>query len=271
MSDGFVTALAAVINALILAAGVYIYVALVRQVSTRPAHEPEPDARTFEFPEAIVGLALASLFLLNAIASPPHSEKILLRTNDLVANALVSVAIFVFIAAFLTVRGRRVGTMAGFARLPFWRSLTTAAVLLFAAYPLIVLADLFTQRVLRVPSSKQSIVELFSGSQTLQQRVIIIVLAVAIAPMVEEFVFRFFLYGVLRRYLGRFLGTVSNAALFAAVHAHIPSALPLFVLGACFTVAYEWSGSILVSMTMHALFNSMTLIALAFPDQFPQQ
>ncbi|MFL6529730.1 MAG: type II CAAX prenyl endopeptidase Rce1 family protein [Chthoniobacterales bacterium] len=55
------------------------------------------------------------------------------------------------------------------------------------------------------------------------------------------------------------------------MHAHLPSAAPLFVLGACFTIAYEWSGSIVVSMTMHALFNSMTLIALAFPDQFPQQ
>ena len=57
-----------------------------------------------------------------------------------------------------------------------------------------------------------------------------------------------------------------NSVLFAAVHAHIPSAAPLFVLGGCLTLAYEWSGSILVSMTMHALFNSLTLTALAFPE-----
>jgi membrane protease YdiL (CAAX protease family) len=31
-------------------------------------------------------------------------------------------------------------------------------------------------------------------------------------------------------------------------------------------VAYEWSGSILVPMMMHALFNAVTLTALAFPD-----
>ncbi|MDQ6859690.1 MAG: CPBP family intramembrane metalloprotease, partial [Verrucomicrobiota bacterium] len=81
----------------------------------------------------------------------------------------------------------------------------------------------------------------------------------------------FFLYGVLRRYFGRSVGLVANSFLFAAVHMHLPSLIPLFVLGICFTIAYEWSGSILVSMTMHALFNSMTLIALAFPDQFPLQ
>jgi membrane protease YdiL (CAAX protease family) len=50
----------------------------------------------------------------------------------------------------------------------------------------------------------------------------------------------------------------------------LPSLLPLFVLGGCFTLAYEWSGSILVSMTMHALFNFFSLSALAFPDLLPQ-
>ena len=50
------------------------------------------------------------------------------------------------------------------------------------------------------------------------------------------------------------------------MHVHLPSLLPLFVLGGCFTLAYEWSGSILVSMTMHALFNFLSLSALAFPE-----
>jgi membrane protease YdiL (CAAX protease family) len=36
------------------------------------------------------------------------------------------------------------------------------------------------------------------------------------------------------------------------------------VLGSCLAIAYEWSGSILVPMTMHALFNSVTLVGLAF-------
>jgi membrane protease YdiL (CAAX protease family) len=107
---------------------------------------------------------------------------------------------------------------------------------------------------------------LFSSSQLLEQRIIIIVLAVAVAPIAEEFVFRFFLYGVLRRYVGRIVALVLSSLLFAAVHAHLPSFVPLFVLGSCFTLAYEWSGSLLVSMTMHAIFNALTLTALAFPD-----
>ena len=271
MPDGFLTAFAVLINALFLAAGFYIYVALSRQIASRAPVSAEEEGKTFGVPDAILALTLATLFSVNAAASSPRADKLVLGTNDLIANALVSVALFVFIAAFLTLRGRNVNLMAGFTKLPFWRSLTTAAILLFAAYPLIFVADLITRQIIGGSSTKQNIVELFSGSQTLQQRVVIIILAVAIAPLVEEFVFRFFLYGVVRRYLGRFVGLLANAALFAAVHAHVPSAAPLFVLGACFTLAYEWSGSIVVSMTMHALFNSMTLVALAFPEHFPQQ
>lgn len=271
MPDGFLTGFALLVNALFLAAGFYIYLALIRQIGTRDAAPVDPSEKTFGVPDIILALALATLFSINAAAPAPRTDKLVLGTNDLIANALVSVALFVFVAAFLTLRGRSVSVMAGFTKLPFWRSLMTAGILLFAAYPLIFVADLVTQRIIGKPSTKQNIVELFSGSDTLQQRVVIIVLAVAIAPMVEEFIFRFFLYGVVRRYLGRFVGLISNAALFAAVHAHVPSAAPLFVLGACFTIAYEWSGSIVVAMTMHALFNSLTLVALAFPEHFPQQ
>ena len=262
MPDGFLTALAAVTNALFLVGSVYIYLSLVRQIGARAMANGDAPGPSFALPEAVLALALATLFAINAASATGKPSEVVLRTSDLVANALVSIGLFLFVAAFLVLRGRNVSDLAGFGRLKFRRVFITAGVLLFAAYPLIFLADLLTSRVLGAPSSRQNIVEMFTDSQTLKQRVLIIVLATAIAPMVEEFIFRFFLYGVLKRYFGRFFGLVSNSVLFAAVHAHIPSAAPLFVLGACFTLAYEWSGSILVSMTMHALFNLTMLFML---------
>jgi membrane protease YdiL (CAAX protease family) len=131
---------------------------------------------------------------------------------------------------------------------------------------LIILADAVTQRLLQSGPQRQAIVEMFSESTTLNQRILIILLAVSLAPIAEEFIFRFFIYGVARRYFGRAVGVVVSSLLFAAVHAHLPSFAPLFVLGTCFAIAYEWSGSILVPMTMHALFNAITLTALAFPE-----
>ena len=274
MPDGSLTALAAVANALFLVVGLYIYLSLVRQIG-RQARAPidlsAPARKTFHWPDLIFAGVLSAFYLANAIFSSTHTGKLVLQTNDLIFNGLISAVVLISISAFLTLRGVDVSALAGFSKIGIVRTIVTGGILLLAAYPLIYLADLITQRAFSGGTSKQGIVELFSDSQTLEQRVVIIILAVVIAPMVEEFVFRFYLYGVLKRYLGSLAGLLINSALFAAVHAHLPSAPPLFVLAACFTLAYEWSGSILVCMTMHSLFNSLSLVVLAFPEIFPQQ
>lgn len=266
MAAGILSALAAILNLLFLLAGFYIYLALVRQLQRRATPALAEGERLYGLPEAFLASALGTLLLLNAIASFSIDGPVDLSARHLIANGLVSLGLLLFIWAFLRFRGFSVNELAGFNHLPMWRTLLTALVLLFAAYPLIFVADLLTQQLLGAPSSRQSIVEVFDQSSTLEQRILIIILAVAIAPLVEEFLFRFFLYGVLRRYAGRSVGLIVNSLLFAAVHAHVPSAAPLFVLGICFTLAYEWSGSILVPMAMHTLFNGLTLVALAFPE-----
>jgi membrane protease YdiL (CAAX protease family) len=252
-------------NVLFLLAGLYVYVSLIRQVKVRRFSSPAESSKTFGFPEAILAALLMSLLLLNVAvaASAPTAE---LSTRDLAANLVITAVIVLILIGFLMLRGFDLDALAGFSRLGIVRAATTGAVLLLAAYPLIVVADAITRRFLEDGSARQNIVELFNGSRTMEQRVIIIVLAVAVAPVAEELVFRFFLYGVLRRYFGRLLGLVVNSLLFAAVHEHLPSFGPLFVLGSCFTLAYEWSGSLLVPMTMHSLFNSLSLVFLAFPE-----
>jgi CAAX protease family protein len=266
-----VSALTNILFCLFALGGLYVYIALIRQISVRSAaafEDVAPD-RTFGLPEAIVAALLIFFLLLNVVASVSASNSAaansVLSSRDLAANLVLSVVVLLILIGFLELRHLNVERLAGLSKHGIGRSIATGALLLLAAYPLISLADAITRRFEGSGSSKQSIVELFNGSRTIDQRIMIIVLAVAIAPIAEEFIFRFFLYGVLRRYLGRLAGLVLTSLLFAAVHAHLPSFAPLFVLGACFTIAYEWSGSIFVSMTMHSLFNSMTLIFLAFP------
>jgi len=265
--EGFFTAIAVVINIFFVLISIYVYVSLVRQISSRSLLESVPEGtRHFGWPEAIVAALLTGWFLLNLVATLAMQHDITQTTREILANLFVTVGLLLALIAYLRLRGFQLGMLAGLTKLSFGRVLSTGTILLFAAYPLIYLADALTRRLLGTGLSKQEIIELFNNSQTLPQRIVIIVMAVAIAPIAEEFVFRFFLYGVFRRYFGRFVGVGLSALLFAAVHAHLPSFAPLFVLGSCFAVAYEWSGSILVSMTMHTLFNSLMLALLAFPQ-----
>ena len=258
-----------VLSLLYVLASLYVYTSLIHQISARKpgsvgANAP---ARTFGLPEAILA-ALLILFLLLSIGASVSRPSIDFSKDTLLWNFILMVFLVLFIVTFLQLRGLDVGSLGGFYRISFLRVLSTGAILLFFAYPLILWSDIITQRLFGGGSSRQNIVEFFSGPRTLDQRIMIIVFAIAIAPVIEEFLFRFFLYNVIKRYFGRLIGVTFSALLFAAAHAHFPSFVPLFVLGSCFAIAYEWSGSILVAMTMHSLFNSLTLTALAFPEIF---
>ncbi len=259
------------LSILYVLASLYVYISLGHQISARTSDTVGADApaRRFGFPEAILA-ALLILFLLLNIGASISRPSMQFSAQSLVANLLFTVFVVLVVVTFLHLRGFDIGALGGFLRISFIRTLSTGAILLFFAYPLVLLCDVITQRLFGGGSSRQSIVEFFSGSRTIEQRIVIIIFAVAIAPMVEEFLFRFFIYGVLKRYFGWLLGVIFSALLFAAAHAHFPSFVPLFVLGSCFAIAYEWSGSILVAMAMHSLFNSVTLTALAFPEIFSQ-
>jgi uncharacterized protein len=259
-----------VLSVLYVVVSAYVYISLIHQISARGDPKTfgvDTATRTFGLPEAILSAVLIIFLLLNIGASVSHPS-IDFSAPTLLGNFLLMVFVVLFIVAFLQLRGFDVGSVAGFSRISFLRVLSTGAVLLFFAYPLILWADIITQRLFGGGSSRQNVVEFFSGSRTIEQRIMIIVFAIAIAPVIEEFLFRFFLYNAIKRYLGRLVGVTFSALLFAAAHAHFPSFVPLFVLGSCFAIAYEWSGSILVAMTMHSLFNSLTLAALAFPEIF---
>lgn len=272
-ADAFTGALGSVVSALYLLAAIYVFVSLVRQIGARRrAAETLGTAPVAQlgWPEAILAAALVGFFLLNVFVAMTRSAPLELHTRDLVANLFFIIAVVLFIAIFLKLRRYDLESLGGFSRVSFVRAAGTGVILLFFTYPLLAVAESIVQALFGVGSGQQEIVDLFMSSRTLGQRIMIVVLAVVVAPVAEEFIFRLFLYGVFKRYLGFGLALGLNALLFAAVHTHLPSFAPLFVLGLCFTVAYEWSGSILVSMTMHALFNSVQLIVLAFPQLIQQ-
>jgi membrane protease YdiL (CAAX protease family) len=272
MASAFVSVLG-IAYSLWLLAGVYVYLSLIRQISARTSPSPDAPSRTFGLAEAIVATFLISFLLLNvfvAISKPStalsSSSAPVDQTHALVSGLILVIVIVFILVGFLKLRGLDLDALGGFSKFGIVRAVSTGAALLIFAWPLVSLAGAVTQRLFPNISGEQSIIELFNGSQTMQQRIIIIILAVTVAPIAEELMFRFFIYGVLRRYFGCFVGLIFNALLFGAVHGHLPSFAPLLVLGACFTLAYEWSGSILVSMSMHALFNSLQLTFLAFPQ-----
>jgi membrane protease YdiL (CAAX protease family) len=162
----------------------------------------------------------------------------------------------------LRFRGFKLGSVFGVDRMPVGRSVLLGVSLLVSALPMVFAVDYLASVLLKVnPSTDaQEVIRIFENSSTGAQRIPIILLAVVIAPVAEELAFRGYLYGVIKRYFGAVPALVLSGILFALIHLNLPSFFPLLVLASVFALAYELSGSLLVPMTMHALFNTLSLI-----------
>jgi membrane protease YdiL (CAAX protease family) len=116
----------------------------------------------------------------------------------------------------------------------------------------------------------QDVAEAFRNSSDPLVKGLLIVAAAIVAPLVEEIVFRGFIYGVMKRYTDGIFAALCSSLLFAIVHLHVGTLFPLALLALVFCAIYERTGSLVVPMIMHALFNATSLaVMIFFPDIQP--
>ncbi|MEM7697496.1 MAG: type II CAAX endopeptidase family protein [Verrucomicrobiota bacterium] len=88
------------------------------------------------------------------------------------------------------------------------------------------------------------------------------VMACIAAPIVEEFLFRGYFYGVIKQYTGPIFAMIVIGALFAVVHGNLPALLPLWAFSIILTLTYEWTRCLWVPVGIHAVFNLTNIILL---------
>lgn len=86
-------------------------------------------------------------------------------------------------------------------------------------------------------------------------------LAVVIAPLSEELMFRVTLQGWLSRYVPAGISIPVVAIVFAAIHG-FPDSIPLFPLALMLGYVYHRQRSYLAVVTIHALFNGLNVLML---------
>jgi membrane protease YdiL (CAAX protease family) len=137
-----------------------------------------------------------------------------------------------------------------------WRpALRAYALLLFFLAPLGLYAS---HHYLAVSTS------LFRGNETTAAYVVYFVLICVIAPVVEELLFRGFLYGGLRRLFSPGWAALVSAFAFAGAHLPTPGPEVLVVLALGFALAllYENTRSIIPGILVHALHNTLIFIVM---------
>ncbi len=227
-------------------------------------------AKTFDLPELLVSIVLAGFFIALVVKTslaPATADAPKITMEQVLPNAAFFLILLVGITGFLWYRGIDVRIAMGLTRLPLARAIFTGLGLIIAAFPLVVCASLIMQFVLKQQAQEQELVTLFrhAAQESNRSGVATIFLAGAVvAPVCEEFLFRGFFYVVFKRYLGPVGSALLISALFAAFHVNLTAFPALFVLALCLTIAFEATGSLIVPMTMHALFNGAQLAFLYF-------
>ncbi len=123
-------------------------------------------------------------------------------------------------------------------------------------------------RVCGLPTEKQDLIGMFVNAKSPWMLTIMILLAVAIAPLAEELVFRAGLFRYFRTRMPHAIAVVVPAIFFACLHVNwttlqgLSSLVPLIVLACIFSLAYERTGRIGTPIVAHALFNLNTVILI---------
>jgi membrane protease YdiL (CAAX protease family) len=112
------------------------------------------------------------------------------------------------------------------------------------------------------PVTLQDVVEIFLEPQPGWNLLLLMVLAVVVAPIVEEMLFRGILLPALMKKVGLGAAVVANSILFALIHQHLPSLIPLFALALALSLLYVYSGSLWSAIILHALFNGISICVL---------
>jgi membrane protease YdiL (CAAX protease family) len=112
------------------------------------------------------------------------------------------------------------------------------------------------------PSSTQSSIDILLGDGSVTTFALLVLGAAVFAPLVEEILFRGFLFRNLRGSVGVATAVVFSGLVFGAVHLDPERLLPLSALGAMLALLYEWSGSLLVPVIVHGLWNLLQLVGV---------
>ncbi len=119
-------------------------------------------------------------------------------------------------------------------------------------------------RLVHLEPALQAPVEILRQTASLPARVVFGTVAIGLAPLAEEILFRGLLYGVVRQFGFPRLALWGSSLLFALTHFNLMTFLPLFVLAVILAFLYECTRNLLAPILAHSLFNAVNFVCLVY-------
>ncbi len=279
------TIIAGLIVAAILLAGIAADVYLLAKAARHRDKLPTIRERLLAHPWSwhdglylilVMGTLFAALVLAAQVLS--HCGIILSDTMErllLLAETITMQVVAIAAAEYLRQRHRRTyAECFAVNRIYTGKALWQGIVFYLALMPPVAVTALAANIILQafdIPLRSQDILIGFADATTpFWFRTCLVLLAVVIAPFVEELMFRGIALPLAAKLSSPTAAIVSISLLFAAVHGHVSAIAPLFVIAVGFSLAYIFTGTLLVPIIMHAIFNGVNLVIFYLSYNAPQ-
>ena len=212
----------------------------------------------------ILGVVLGALVARGA--APMGHPAVNKLTWGIAIGQLVSyVPLVLVVVAFLPWVAERSLAELGWRRLD-GRALATALVGAVAMYAVTVVVA-GAQYLVTHRQPHEEAVALFTSTRDPALIATFSLIAVVAAPIVEESLFRGFLFNALLRYTPVWAAATVSGVLFGLSHLSLSALVPLACSGIVLAYVYHSSGSLTASMITHGLFNALNLAALSAGHQ----
>lgn len=263
------------ITLIALAVGVAYY-ALLRRVQRR---EPSLEPVDYDMFDLVLMFFPAILFLMNPIveavmASSEDAKPVEPPGND-IFTIFVNIGYFAFVGIMTCgiiewIRNRRVVDLFGLRELSLPKIVVISilggvASLLICAWAVGGISNTYLEGVFG-ELEVQEPVKMFQESKSIVHLSLSIIMACIAAPVVEEFLFRGYMYGTVKRLTNPVFAAVIIGGLFAVVHGNLPALLPLWVFSILLCLAYELTRCLWVPVGMHVFFNAANIVLMLMPE-----
>jgi membrane protease YdiL (CAAX protease family) len=187
--------------------------------------------------------------------------------TGILLGVAAGLSIFSIILIVLLVRfhGYTLSDFLGLSQFNPWEIAILSFWICLSAYlPLQMIAGLSENigKALHLPVPRQPAVDLFLHASKPSEIAVLLTLILVAAPIGEELLFRGFLYQFFRSHLTKRSAIVLSGLIFALLHIHWITFLPLFIFGMILAAVYEFSGCLILSMAIHFWFNGFTACLL---------
>ncbi|MDF7800530.1 type II CAAX endopeptidase family protein [Pontiellaceae bacterium B1224] len=213
-----------------------------------------------------VVMLLSTLFLLYYLAqlSGPFIGQFIYEDQAPIVKLMIILGIYSILMVMVSIISKRNSGDLGMG-ISNVRKLLISPVAYLAVIPFIMLASkgyhLLLERIYSSEVELQEVAQIVSGELGWVE-ILYMITAIFIAPVYEELLFRGIAFPYFVKRAGLIPAIVIVSVLFALMHPHLPSFVPLAMLSGTLCLTYWRTGSLWTSIGVHMIFNAVTILAL---------